>query len=88
VLDSVLAALPALGPVTVQTRKTCVSLVTPRRVFAVAQIADGHLLDAAGPDHRAQARDRGLVKPRPGILRAAGRRCHRPAPPRHRPARA
>jgi hypothetical protein len=37
VLDAVLAALPALGPVTVQARKTCVSLVTPRRTFAVAQ---------------------------------------------------
>jgi hypothetical protein len=37
VLDAVLAALPALGPVTVQARKTCVSLVTPRRVFAVIQ---------------------------------------------------
>jgi hypothetical protein len=37
VLDAVLAALPTLGPVTVQARKTCVSLVTPRRVFAVVQ---------------------------------------------------
>ncbi|HEX6525493.1 MAG TPA: DUF5990 family protein [Streptosporangiaceae bacterium] len=37
VLDAMLAALPALGPVTVQARKTCVSLATPRRVFAVVQ---------------------------------------------------
>jgi Family of unknown function (DUF5990)/Domain of unknown function (DUF5655) len=37
VLDALLAALPALGPVTVQARKTCVSLVTPRRTFAVVQ---------------------------------------------------
>lgn len=37
VLDAVLAALPALGPVTVQPRKTFVSLVTPRRTFAVVQ---------------------------------------------------
>jgi hypothetical protein len=37
VLDAVLAALPALGPVTVQARKTLVSLATPRRVFAVVQ---------------------------------------------------
>jgi len=36
-LDAVLAALPALGPVTVQARKTCVTLATPRRVFAVVQ---------------------------------------------------
>lgn len=37
VLDALLAALPALGPVTVQARKTMVSLATPRRVFAVVQ---------------------------------------------------
>jgi hypothetical protein len=37
VLDAVLAALPAFGPVTVQARKTFVSLSTPRRVFAVVQ---------------------------------------------------
>jgi hypothetical protein len=37
VLDAVLAALPALGPVTVGVRKTLVSLVSPRRVFAVVQ---------------------------------------------------
>ena len=30
VLDAVLAALPALGPVTVEARRTLVSLVTPR----------------------------------------------------------
>jgi Family of unknown function (DUF5990)/Domain of unknown function (DUF5655) len=37
VLDAVLATLPALGPVTVQARKTLISLVTPRRTFAVIQ---------------------------------------------------
>lgn len=37
VLDAVLATLPALGPVTVQARSTLVSLVSPRRVFAVVQ---------------------------------------------------
>ena len=37
VLDAVLAALPPLGPVTVQARKTLVSLVGPRRTFAVVQ---------------------------------------------------
>ncbi len=36
-LDALLAAAPALGPVTVQARKTCVSLVSPRRTFAVVQ---------------------------------------------------
>jgi hypothetical protein len=35
VLDAVLAALPALGPVTVQARKSFVSLSTPRRSFIV-----------------------------------------------------
>jgi hypothetical protein len=35
--QSLLAAAPALGPVTVQARKTCVSLVSPRRTFAVVQ---------------------------------------------------
>ena len=37
VLDAVLAALPALGAVTVQARKTLVSLVGPRRTFGVVQ---------------------------------------------------
>jgi hypothetical protein len=37
VLDAVLTALPALGPVTVQARGTIVSLVTPRRTFAVVK---------------------------------------------------
>ena len=37
VLDALLAELPALGPATVQARKTLVSLVGPRRTFAVVQ---------------------------------------------------
>jgi len=37
ILDAVLVAASALGPVTVQTRKTCVSLVSPRRTFAAVQ---------------------------------------------------
>jgi hypothetical protein len=37
VLDAVLAALPGLGPVTVQARRTLVSLVSPRRTFAMVQ---------------------------------------------------
>ncbi len=45
VLDAVLAALPALGPVTVQARKTLVSLVTPRRVFAVVQATTPNRVD-------------------------------------------
>jgi hypothetical protein len=45
VLDAVLAALPALGPVTVQARKTFVSLVTPRRTFAVVQATTRNRVD-------------------------------------------
>ena len=36
-LDAVLAAAAGLGPVTAAARKTCVSLVSPRRTFAVVQ---------------------------------------------------
>lgn len=45
VLDAVLAALPMLGPATVQARKTCVSLATPRRVFAVIQATTKNRVD-------------------------------------------
>jgi len=37
ILDAVLAAMPSLGPVTAAARKTCVSLVSPRRTFAAVQ---------------------------------------------------
>jgi len=61
VLDAVLAALPALGPVTVQARKTFVSLVSPRRTFAVVQATTkkrvdlGLRLDGREPGGRLQA---------------------------------
>jgi len=45
VLDAVLAAVPAVGPATVQARKTLVSLVTPRRTFAVVQAATKSRVD-------------------------------------------
>jgi hypothetical protein len=45
VLDTLLAAVPALGPVTVQPRKTFVSLVTPRRTFAVVQATTRRRVD-------------------------------------------
>jgi Family of unknown function (DUF5990)/Domain of unknown function (DUF5655) len=45
VLDAVLATLPAVGPATVQARKTLVSLVTPRRTFAVVQAATKSRVD-------------------------------------------
>jgi hypothetical protein len=37
ILDAVLAAVPGLGEVTVQARRTLVSLVSPRRTFAAVQ---------------------------------------------------
>src|SRR5215467_14170261 len=37
VLDAILAALPDIGEVTLQARRTCVSIVGPRRVFAAVQ---------------------------------------------------
>ncbi len=45
VLDAVLAAVPALGQVTLQARKTCVSLVSPGRTFAVVQPATRNRVD-------------------------------------------
>lgn len=47
VLDAVLAALPGLGPATVRARKTCVSLVAPRRTFAVIQATTKSRVDRA-----------------------------------------
>jgi uncharacterized protein DUF5990/uncharacterized protein DUF5655 len=61
VLDAVLAVLPALGTVTVQARKTYISLVSPRRTFAVVQATTrnrvdlGLRLDGAEPGGRLQA---------------------------------
>jgi hypothetical protein len=37
IYDAILTRLPAVGDVTVQTRKTYVSLLTPRRTFAAVQ---------------------------------------------------
>jgi hypothetical protein len=67
VFDAVLAALPALrGPVTVQARGTLVSLVSPRRTFAVlkpttkSRVDLGLRLDTTEPGGRLQpARDLG-----------------------------
>jgi Family of unknown function (DUF5990)/Domain of unknown function (DUF5655) len=67
IFDAVLAALPALpGPVTVQARGTLVSLVSPRRTFAVLKPATksrvdlGLRLDTTQPEGRIRpARDLG-----------------------------
>jgi Family of unknown function (DUF5990)/Domain of unknown function (DUF5655) len=69
VFDAVLAALAALpGPVTVQARGTLVSLVSPRRTFAVlkpttkARVDLGLRLDTTRPEGRLQpARDLGMA---------------------------
>jgi Family of unknown function (DUF5990)/Domain of unknown function (DUF5655) len=61
ILDAVLAVLPALGPATVQARKTIVSLVCPRRTFAVVRATTkdrvdlGLRLDDAEPGGRLQS---------------------------------
>jgi hypothetical protein len=69
VFDAVLAALPALpGPVTVQARGTLVSLVSPRRTFAVlkpttkSRVDLGLRLDTTQPEGRLRpARDLGMA---------------------------
>jgi hypothetical protein len=45
ILDAVLAATQALGPVTVQARKTYVSLVSPRRTFAAVKATTKQRVD-------------------------------------------
>jgi Family of unknown function (DUF5990)/Domain of unknown function (DUF5655) len=45
ILDAVLAALPPLGAVTVEARRTLVSLVAPRRTFAVVQATTKNRVD-------------------------------------------
>ena len=76
ILDAVLAALPALGPVAVQARKTFVSLVSPRRTFAVVQATTrtrvdlGLRLDGVEPGGRLQvARDIGAATVRIALSR-------------------
>jgi Family of unknown function (DUF5990)/Domain of unknown function (DUF5655) len=58
ILDAALAVLPGLGPVTVQPRRTLVTLFTPRRAFAAIRATTrnrvdlGLRLDGAGPGGR------------------------------------
>jgi hypothetical protein len=47
ILDAILDAVSALGEVTVQARKTYVSLVTPRRTFARVQAKTKNRIDLA-----------------------------------------
>jgi Family of unknown function (DUF5990)/Domain of unknown function (DUF5655) len=77
VFDAVLSALPALpGPVTVQARGTLVSLVSPRRTFAVlkpttkSRVDLGLRLDTTRPGGRLQpARDLGQATVRIPLTR-------------------
>jgi Domain of unknown function (DUF5655) len=45
VLEAILAAVQTLGPVSVQARKTYVSLVSPRRTFAVVKASTRQRVD-------------------------------------------
>jgi hypothetical protein len=60
ILDAVVAATQALGPVAVQARKTYISLVTPRRTFAAVKATTrqrvdlGLRIDGQAPDGRLQ----------------------------------
>lgn len=47
ILEAVLAAVSSLGPVTIQARKTYVSLLTPRRTFARVQPTTRKRVDIA-----------------------------------------
>ena len=76
ILDKVLRVLPLLGPVTVQARKTFVSLVSPRRTFAVVQATTktrvdlGLRLDGIGQE--AACRRRRTSAPRPCVSGSPG----------------
>jgi hypothetical protein len=68
IVETVLAALPDIGEVTVQARKTLISLVSPKRVFAVLQAPSrsrvdlGLRLDGQEPEGRLlAARDLGMA---------------------------
>lgn len=58
ILDAILARLPAVGQVTIQARKTYVSLLTPRRTFAVVAATTKNRVDLGLrlPDHEPNAR--------------------------------
>ena len=67
ILDAVLALLPALGPATVQARKTIVSLVSPRRTFAVVRATAKDRVDLG---LRLDDTDQVDRRPRPPLLSA------------------
>src|SRR5262249_44745387 len=76
VFDALLAALPVVGPATVEARKTMVSFLTPRRTFAVVQpttktpVDLGRRLDPERPGGRLLvARDLGAATVRIPLTR-------------------
>ena len=78
VLESVLAVLPDIGEVTVLARKTLISLVSPKRVFAVLQAPSrsrvdlGLRLDGQAPEGRLlAARDLGMANLRLALTEPA-----------------
>jgi hypothetical protein len=79
ILEAVLAALPDIGDVTVQPRKTIISLVSPKRTFAVVQATTrsrvdlGLRLDGQQPEGRLlAARDIGMANLRLALTEPAG----------------
>ena len=99
VLDAVLAALPGLGPVTVQVRTTLVSLVTPRRTIGEVRATTknrvdlGVRLDTVRPGGRllaagTSARHVRIGSPSPGDLDEQALGWLRRARGEHRPAAA
>jgi hypothetical protein len=78
ILEAVLAVLPDIGDVTVQARKTMISLVSPRRVFAVVQATTrsrvdlGLRLNGQQPEGRLlAARDIGMANLRLALTEPA-----------------
>jgi hypothetical protein len=71
ILDAVLALLPALGPATVQARKTIVSLVCPRRTFAVVRATTKGRVDLGLGRSGGKPKGTGPDQPVPDLLVSA-----------------
>jgi hypothetical protein len=88
VMEAVLAVLPQIGEVTVQARNTLISLVSPKRVFAVLQAPTrsrvdlGLRLDGQPPGGRLlPARDLGMANLRLTLTERACTRHTSPGSP-------
>jgi hypothetical protein len=69
ILDAVLARLPDIGDVSVQTRKTYVALLTPRRTFAAVQPTTKQRVDLGLRIEGVSATDR--LRPAPNFGQSA-----------------